>query len=69
MSTISGWHPVETIAKATRGPVYLQIYLLAGRGPGEATIERARAAGYKGLFLTIDTPCAGHAPNAIRATA
>jgi L-lactate dehydrogenase (cytochrome) len=58
MSTISGY-PVETIAKATSGPVYLQIYLLAGRGPGEATIERARAAGYKGLFLTIDTPCAG----------
>ena len=58
MSTISGY-PVETIAKASGGPVYLQIYLLAGRGPGEATIERARAAGYKGLFLTIDTPVAG----------
>lgn len=58
MSTISGY-AVETIAQNASGPLFLQIYLLAGRGPGEATIERARAAGYKGLFLTIDTPCAG----------
>ena len=58
MSTISGY-ALEKIAAAASGPLFLQVYLLAGRGPGEATIERARAAGYKGLFLTIDTPVAG----------
>jgi L-lactate dehydrogenase (cytochrome) len=39
--------------------VFLQIYLLAGRAAGERTLARAEAAGYKGLFLTIDTPVAG----------
>jgi L-lactate dehydrogenase (cytochrome) len=58
MSTISGY-PLEKIAAAASAPVFLQIYLLAGRAAGEKTLERAQAAGYKGLFLTIDTPVAG----------
>ena len=58
MSTISGYS-LETIAQSTTAPVFFQVYLLAGREAGEASIERARAAGYKGLFLTIDTPVAG----------
>src|SRR5581483_8258987 len=39
--------------------LFFQVYLLAGREPGEAMLERAAKAGYKGLFLTIDTPVAG----------
>ena len=58
MSTISGY-PLEQIAAAAAAPVFLQIYLLAGRAAGEKTLARAQAAGYKGLFLTIDTPVAG----------
>ena len=58
MSTISGY-PLEKIAAAATAPVFLQVYLLAGRAAGEKTLERAQAAGYKGLFLTIDTPVAG----------
>ena len=58
MSTISGT-PLEKIAAAAAAPVFLQIYLLAGRAAGEMTLDRAQAAGYKGLFLTIDTPVAG----------
>jgi L-lactate dehydrogenase (cytochrome) len=58
MSTISGYS-IETIAQAAKGPLFLQVYLLAGREAGEAMLERARKAGYKGLFLTIDTPVAG----------
>ena len=58
MSTISGF-PLEEIAAAATAPVFLQIYLLAGRAAGERTLERAEAAGYQGLFLTIDTPVAG----------
>jgi L-lactate dehydrogenase (cytochrome) len=57
MSTISG-APMEDVA-ATGVPLFLQIYLLGGREAGEATLERARAAGVKGLFLTIDTVVAG----------
>ena len=58
MSTISGY-ALEDIAAAASAPVFLQIYLLAGRAAGEKTLERAQAAGYKGLFLTVDTPVAG----------
>jgi L-lactate dehydrogenase (cytochrome) len=58
MSTISGY-ALETIAGAATGPLFFQVYLLAGRGPGEAGLARAEKAGYKGLFLTIDTPVAG----------
>ena len=39
--------------------LFMQIYLLAGREAGEATLARCEAAGVKGLFLTIDTPVAG----------
>jgi isopentenyl diphosphate isomerase/L-lactate dehydrogenase-like FMN-dependent dehydrogenase len=58
LSTISGYS-LETIAAAATAPLFLQVYLLGGRAPGEATLQRAAAAGYKGLFLTIDTPVAG----------
>jgi isopentenyl diphosphate isomerase/L-lactate dehydrogenase-like FMN-dependent dehydrogenase len=57
LSTISG-AKLEDFA-ATGTPVFMQIYLLGGRKPGEATLARAKAAGVKGLFLTIDTPVAG----------
>lgn len=57
LSTISGAR-LEDFASAG-APVFMQIYLLAGREAGEATLARAEAAGMKGLFLTIDTPVAG----------
>jgi isopentenyl diphosphate isomerase/L-lactate dehydrogenase-like FMN-dependent dehydrogenase len=58
LSTISGYS-LEAIAAAATAPLFLQVYLLGGRAAGEATLQRAAAAGYKGLFLTIDTPVAG----------
>ena len=58
LSTISGYS-LEAIAAAATAPLFLQVYLLGGRAAGEATLRRAAAAGYKGLFLTIDTPVAG----------
>ena len=57
LSTISGAR-LEDVA-ATGVPLFMQIYLLAGRAAGEATLARCEAAGVKGLFLTIDTPVAG----------
>src|SRR6185312_1774279 len=57
LSTISG-APMEALA-ATGTPTFMQIYLLAGREAGEATLARAEACGIKGLFLTVDTPVAG----------
>ncbi|HTZ47765.1 MAG TPA: alpha-hydroxy acid oxidase [Verrucomicrobiae bacterium] len=58
LSTISA-HPLEKVKAASTGPVWYQLYLLGGREAAEATLERARAAGYSALAVTIDTAVAG----------
>lgn len=58
LSTISG-HTLEDVKAGSSGPVFYQLYLMGGRGAAEATIERARAAGFSALVVTIDTPVAG----------
>jgi L-lactate dehydrogenase (cytochrome) len=58
LSTISGV-ALEDVKAATSGPVFYQLYLIGGRQTAEATIERARNAGFAGLFVTIDTAVAG----------
>ena len=58
LSTISG-HRLEDVKAASSGPVFYQLYLLGGREAAEAAIERARAAGFSALFVTIDTPVSG----------
>jgi L-lactate dehydrogenase (cytochrome) len=58
LSTISG-HKLEDVKAASSAPVFYQLYLMGGRGAAEASIERARIAGYSALVVTIDTPVAG----------
>jgi len=58
LSTISG-HKLEDVKANSIGPVFYQLYLLGGRGAAEAGIERAKAAGFSALFVTIDTPVSG----------
>jgi isopentenyl diphosphate isomerase/L-lactate dehydrogenase-like FMN-dependent dehydrogenase len=58
LSTISG-HRLEEVKAASSGPVFYQLYLMGGRAAAEAAIERARAAGFSALVVTIDTPVAG----------
>jgi isopentenyl diphosphate isomerase/L-lactate dehydrogenase-like FMN-dependent dehydrogenase len=58
LSTVSG-HAMEKVKEATPGPAWYQLYLLGGRTVGEAALERARAAGYSALVVTIDTAVAG----------
>ena len=65
LSTMSG-HALEDVAKAASGPLWYQLYLVGGRLAGEAAIERARAAGYKALLLTIDTATFGMRERDIR---
>ena len=48
------------------GPDFLSIYLAGGRGAAEGAIARAKAAGYKALFVTIDTPVAGNRERDVR---
>jgi isopentenyl diphosphate isomerase/L-lactate dehydrogenase-like FMN-dependent dehydrogenase len=58
LSTISG-HPLEAVRAASRGPLWYQLYLVGGRPAAEGALQRARAAGYSALVVTIDTPVAG----------
>jgi L-lactate dehydrogenase (cytochrome) len=58
LSTISGYR-LEDVKAATSGPAWYQLYLLAGREAGELVLERARAAGFSALVVTVDTPVAG----------
>ena len=57
-STISG-HRMEDVKAASTGAVWYQLYLLGGREASEAALERARAAGFSALVVTIDTAVAG----------
>lgn len=58
LSTISG-HKLEDVKAATKGPAFYQLYLMGGRAAAEGALDRARRAGYSGLFITVDTPVAG----------
>jgi isopentenyl diphosphate isomerase/L-lactate dehydrogenase-like FMN-dependent dehydrogenase len=65
LSTMSG-HRIEDVKAQSGGPTFYQLYLAGGRGAAEAAIGRARAAGYKALFVTIDTPVAGNRERDVR---
>jgi isopentenyl diphosphate isomerase/L-lactate dehydrogenase-like FMN-dependent dehydrogenase len=58
LSTFSGTR-LEEVRQGTSGPLWYQLYVPGGRGVAEATIARAKAAGYTALVVTIDTPVAG----------
>ena len=58
LSTISGYK-LEDVRAASSGPLWYQLYVVGGREAAEAAIERARAAGFSALVITIDTPVAG----------
>ena len=65
LSTLSGCR-LEDVKAATNGPAWYQLYLIGGREVATATIERARAAGYSALVVTIDTPVAGFRERDVR---
>ena len=58
LSTLSGCR-LEDVKGATSGPAWYQLYLVGGPDVARAAMARAKAAGYKALVVTIDTPVAG----------
>ncbi|HUR32945.1 MAG TPA: alpha-hydroxy acid oxidase [Vicinamibacterales bacterium] len=58
LSTLSG-SPLEEVKAATPAPAWYQVYLVGGREVAERAIDRARAAGFAALVVTVDTPVAG----------
>lgn len=47
---------LEEIAAAAAGPLWFQLYVHQDRGITRALVERAAAAGYRALVLTVDVP-------------
>lgn len=59
-STVSNCS-LEAIATASGGgPQWFQLYVYRDREITRALVQRAAAAGYSALCLTVDTPLAGH---------
>jgi isopentenyl diphosphate isomerase/L-lactate dehydrogenase-like FMN-dependent dehydrogenase len=58
LSTLSGCR-LEDVAGASKGPLWYQLYLVGGRDCALSAIERAKAAGFSALVVTIDTAVAG----------
>ncbi|HET9360718.1 MAG TPA: alpha-hydroxy acid oxidase, partial [Vicinamibacterales bacterium] len=58
LSSFSGTR-LEDVRESARGLLWYQLYVPGGRAVAEATIARAKAAGYEALVVTIDTPVAG----------
>src|SRR5215831_2521145 len=50
---------LEAIAAASSGPRWFQLYVYRDRGITRDLVQRARAAGFSALCLTVDTPLAG----------
>ncbi len=65
LSTLSGCR-LEDVAAASKQPVWYQLYLIGGRDCALSAIERAKAAGFSALVVTIDTPVAGMRERDIR---
>ena len=65
LSTFSGQR-LEDVRADTTGPLWYQLYVPGGRSVAEATMARARAAGYSVLVVTIDTPVSGMRERDIR---
>ena len=45
---------------ATRGPLWFQLYMLHRRGFTKDLVQRAEAAGYEALVVTVDAPTQGY---------
>ncbi len=51
---------LDEIARETPGPKLFQIYVWKDRGLVREILQRAKAAGFAGIILTVDTPVAGN---------
>lgn len=57
---------LEEIAAAAPGPKWFQLYVFKDRGVTRALVERAEAAGYEALQVTVDVPVMGRREADIR---
>jgi isopentenyl diphosphate isomerase/L-lactate dehydrogenase-like FMN-dependent dehydrogenase len=65
LSSMSG-HTIEEVAAAATGPLWFQLYFLGGRQGAAQLAERAQAAGYQALVVTMDTQFPGNRERDLR---
>lgn len=51
---------IEEIGTLTRGPKWFQLYVWKDRGLIKEMLDRAKAAGFSAMMLTVDLPVAGN---------
>ncbi|MGW1802785.1 alpha-hydroxy acid oxidase [Streptomyces sp. NPDC001984] len=47
---------IEEVRDASTGPLWFQLYVFKDRGLTKSLIERAEAAGYRAIIVTVDEP-------------
>jgi isopentenyl diphosphate isomerase/L-lactate dehydrogenase-like FMN-dependent dehydrogenase len=65
VSTMSGYR-LEDVAAAAPGPKWFQLYCYRDRTVTERFVERAEAAGYSAICLTVDLPRVGRRERDLR---
>jgi L-lactate dehydrogenase (cytochrome) len=68
ISTLStlGACSIEDVAASTSGPLWFQLYVMKDRDLTRSLVERAQAAGYRALCLTVDLPVLGQRERDLR---
>jgi L-lactate dehydrogenase (cytochrome) len=65
LSTMST-RTIEEVAAVSAGPKWFQVYTWKDRGLVRELVERAKAAGYEALWLTVDTAVLGRRERDVR---
>jgi L-lactate dehydrogenase (cytochrome) len=65
LSTLST-RSIEEVAAVSTGPKWFQVYVWRDRDLVREMVERAAAAGYEALLLTVDTPVLGRRERDVR---
>lgn len=65
LSTLST-SSLEDVAVASSAPKWFQLYVYKDRGVTRSLVERAEAAGYEALVVTVDSPLLGRRERDIR---
>lgn len=65
LSTLST-RSIEEVAAVSAGPKWFQVYVWRDRDLVREMVERAAAAGYEALLLTVDTPVLGRRERDVR---